>query len=91
MEIAKAVDEVFSREGFSMPHSLGHGIGLEVHENPILNTKPEYETTLEPGIIITLEPGLYEDGAGGVRWENDFLVTDSGHEVLTNSRLIRRR
>ena len=87
-EIAIVVDELFSQEGFSMPHSLGHGIGLDVHEEPILNAKPETDITLKPGMIITLEPGLYDDASGGVRLENDFLITDSGHEVLTNSRLI---
>ncbi len=87
--IAGAVDELFSREGFSMPHSLGHGIGLEIHEGPLVNARPETDITLKPGMIITLEPGLYDDESGGVRLENDFLITDSGHEVLTNSRLIR--
>ncbi len=87
--IAKAVDELFAREGFHMPHSLGHGIGLEVHEHPILKSKPETDVILKPGMVFTLEPGLYHAAAGGVRYENDFLITESGSEVLTNSRLIR--
>ena len=91
VEIAAAVDSHFAKDGFSMPHALGHGIGLEVHEAPILKSNPETNVILQPGMIITLEPGLYEDGAGGVRLENDFLVTETGSEVLTNSRLIRLR
>jgi len=87
--IARAVDELFEKEGFSMPHSLGHGIGLEVHENPILKSKPETDVVLEPGMAFTLEPGLYHADAGGVRLENDFLITKSGCEVLTTSRLFR--
>ena len=88
-DIAKAVEEVFAAEGFHMPHSLGHGIGIEVHEGPILKSNPETNVTLLPGMVITLEPGLYHAAAGGVRYENDFLITETGHEVLTNSRLIR--
>jgi len=87
--IAKAVDELFAREDFFMPHSLGHGIGLQVHEQPIIKSASNTNVVLEPGMVITLEPGLYHADAGGVRIENDFLITGSGHEVLTNSRLIR--
>ena len=88
-DIAGAVDDIFAIDGFTMPHGLGHGIGLEAHESPNLTTKPEYDTALEQGMIITIEPGLYGEGDGGVRLENDFLITDSGHEVLTTSRLIQ--
>ncbi len=87
--IAEAVDEVFAREGYAMPHSLGHGIGLEVHEAPLLRSAAEADVTLEPGMVFTIEPGLYHAEAGGVRLENDFLITATGHEVLTNSRLLR--
>ena len=88
-EIAKAVDDLFSKADFKMPHSLGHGIGLEVHESPVFRVREDSSTILEPGMIVTLEPGLYDEAAGGVRLENDFLVTETGAEVLTNSRLIR--
>ncbi|MBN1686534.1 MAG: aminopeptidase P family protein [Spirochaetales bacterium] len=87
--ISTAVDELFARDGFSMPHGLGHGIGLEIHEAPFLKSNRETGVILEPGMIFTLEPGLYDRTAGGVRLENDFLITESGHEVLTTSRLIR--
>lgn len=61
-------------------HSLGHGIGLETHEFPRLNARSE--TILEPGMVITVEPGLYYSGWGGVRWECMILVTEFGAKIL---------
>lgn len=64
-------------------HSLGHGIGLDIHEGPRLaktNDRP-----LRPGMVVTVEPGIYLPGWGGVRIEDDVLVTKSGHEVLTST------
>lgn len=65
-------------------HSTGHGIGLEVHEAPSVTTRSE--EMLTPGMVITVEPGIYLPGFGGVRIEDDLLVTDSGAEVLTHCR-----
>lgn len=62
-------------------HGLGHGLGLEVHENPRFNTITE--TLLEPGMVMTVEPGIYLPGWGGIRIEDDFLVTKNGCENLT--------
>ncbi|MBN1837978.1 MAG: aminopeptidase P family protein, partial [Spirochaetales bacterium] len=89
--VARAVDEHLEGRGFRMPHSLGHGIGLEAHEEPLLRsrTAPGGGTTLEPGMVFTLEPGVYEAGEGGVRLENDFVCTAAGVEALTSARLVR--
>ncbi|MFM7148694.1 MAG: M24 family metallopeptidase [Gemmataceae bacterium] len=63
-------------------HGLGHGIGLQIHEAPAV--RPLSETRLEPGMVFTLEPGIYIPEWGGVRIEDDVLVTPDGVEVLTS-------
>jgi Xaa-Pro aminopeptidase len=66
-------------------HGTGHGLGLEVHEEPrIARLAPRSPgEILEPGMVFTIEPGAYVPGVGGVRIEDDVLVTDTGCEVLT--------
>lgn len=64
-------------------HSTGHGIGLEVHEGPALSVKSDI--ILEPGMVVTVEPGIYIPGLGGVRIEDDTLITLDHNETLTHS------
>lgn len=83
-------DEVFKKAKREMPHTLGHGIGLEIHEFPRVSAKQTDDLVFKPGMIVTLEPGLYDSKLGGVRLENDVLVTENGNEVITHSKIIYR-
>lgn len=88
-DAAQIVDDIFAQAGHTMPHSLGHGYGLEAHEWPtVRNTQPP-EALFRSGMVVTLEPGLYDTKLGGCRLENDILITPEGNEVLTKARIIR--
>jgi Xaa-Pro dipeptidase len=91
VEVARAVDAHLEGRGFHMPHSLGHGIGLDAHERPLLRSRgvPGASPPLAEGMVFTLEPGLYHPSEGGIRLENDFLCTSSGVEALTTAHFVR--
>ena len=84
---AKKVDEaartVIKEAGYGkyFGHGLGHGIGRDVHEAPVIS--PRSRDILEEGMIFTIEPGIYLPGRGGIRIENDVLVTKQGCRVLS--------
>lgn len=81
-DVYAAARNLFARhhKAHAFTHGLGHGVGLETHEGPALNNRSH--TLLEPGMIVTVEPGLYDAAWGGVRWEHMVLVTENGHRVL---------
>jgi len=87
-DISIAVNTYFGRSRKIMPHGLGHGIGLQAHEAPFLRSQADDDWILSPGMIITIEPGLYDPVHGGCRLENDILITETDAEILTDSRII---
>ncbi len=78
-----AARAIFQKEGVEpyFLHSLGHGVGLQVHEAPRIRFDAE-DVILKPGMVITIEPGLYLPGKGGVRYEDMVVITETGFENL---------
>ncbi len=89
-EVARTVDGIFAAADWTMPHGLGHGLGLDVHESPAVRSQGDnLEPAFIPGMVFTVEPGLYHPDHGGVRWENDVLITATEARTLTHARIIR--
>ena len=81
----KVARDVIEQAGFGefFGHGLGHGLGRDIHELPTLRKQGD-DDELRPGMVVTVEPGIYLPGEGGVRIEDDVLITHSGCEVLTS-------
>ncbi len=80
-----AARQVLKRHGLAseFTHSTGHGLGLEVHEMPRLGRGEK--TILKQGMVLTVEPGVYVEGFGGIRIEDDIVVTSKGCQDLTTA------
>lgn len=84
IEVDKVAKKTIQEKSeFAFAHAVGHGVGLEVHELPHVNSKTTDEFQI--GNVVTVEPGIYEPGWGGVRLEDMVLVKKIGFEILTNS------
>jgi Xaa-Pro aminopeptidase len=83
-DVDRAARRVIEEAGYAheFNHSLGHGLGLAVHESPRL--APDQDRKLAPGMVVTVEPGIYIPNNLGVRIEDDILVTSEGQEILTS-------
>jgi Xaa-Pro dipeptidase len=96
-KIHEEAEQVLKKEGGSLPYAVGHGLGLTVHDSPIIASKPSDEYSLkhwkeefvQDGMVFTIEPGIYKQGLGGFRLENDVLVKNGKVEIITKSEYIK--
>ena len=87
-DLDRAAREWITSKGYGdyFTHSLGHGVGLDIHEPPIIRDTGIYrDVPLQTGMVITIEPGIYLPEVGGVRLEDTILITKEGYENLTQS------
>ena len=92
----QVVLKFLKKNKYDFIHGLGHGLGLEIHESPSIGEKPKNrerlkkwnEDLLKKDMFFTIEPGIYVEGIGGCRIENDVLMKRDGIEILTKSKLI---
>ncbi len=84
-------DSAFQRAGLAehFPHHAGHGLGLTHPEAPFF--VPNADETLLAGDVVTLEPGLYVEGVGGIRIENNYLITATGYERMSHHAIVLGR
>ena len=80
-EVSNAINKYVNDHGYTIPHGVGHNFGLDIHEAPFMG--PRTNIPEQPGMVHTIEPGIYVPGLGGVRQEDDYLITENGAERLT--------
>ncbi len=98
----READRFLRKNGFRMTHMIGHGLGLKIHERPLMGMpsrklkgkrlkrwKKIQKVTFKPNMVFAIEPGIYVKNLGGFRIENDFLMTKKGLKVLTNSKFFK--
>lgn len=81
-DLNRTIVSVIKEEGYTIPHGPGHSFGLDIHEHPYICSGNTY--CLKPGAVHTIEPGIYIPGIGGVRQEDDYLITEDGYRRLTH-------
>jgi Xaa-Pro dipeptidase len=93
-KIHESAENIIQKKGFVFKHSIGHGLGLKIHDLPSLSPRPSdfkerKEILLKEDMVFTIEPGIYEPGIGGCRLENDVLLKDKGPKLLTKSDFLK--